>query len=85
MKCRNAIRRTEKRVRRPFAEGIKTSKKYIFKNISIREPARKISRASRCSEMTNEFFASVAHCEEIIAHCAETLLKEEFIRKSLSN
>jgi len=35
--------------------------------------------------MTNEFFASVAHREETVVPCAGTLLREEFIRKSLSN
>lgn len=51
----------------------------------MRETARKISRPSRCSETTNEFFASVAHCEEMVVPRAGTLLKEEVIRKSLSS
>lgn len=57
----------------------------LFKKSGWGSLPEKITRAGKCLEMTNKLFASIAHCEEMAVPCAGTLLKEEFIRKSLSN
>lgn len=63
----------------------KPAKNNLFKKSGWGSLPEKITRAGKCLEMTNKLFASIAHCEEMAVPCASTLLKEEFIRKSLSN